>query len=361
MPKVWLMSLLFYSTFAFAQDSECRQRYYLGLGIHRGFVWAHLDDMAYVANTNVTGIEFELYRKSTAPYYVKNTYQSGVGFTYYNMNNAVIGNNSYNAWYFIEPNLLYTKKLELGLRASVGLNYSENPYDSRTNPANLSYSLHYNAYVALSLFAQFELTHHSKIGLRLNFPHISNGAISSPNHGINFPTLSAAYYYRLSPANSEDLSRPFPIPQHLAHKWRFDAGAFVSAQNIPNKKDEIFLVNGLSLSASYKLTNLHALLVSTEWINDRASEEILKQQLRDSLSQHRFGFALGHEFRFRRFTFAQVAGIYYFNENPNLDWVYHRYVLNYKLSPWLALGIGFLANANKANFPDFRITYSLYQ
>jgi hypothetical protein len=74
------------------------------------------------------------------------------------------------------------------------------------------------------------------------------------------------------------------------------------------------------------------------------------------------GVLIGHEFLFNRCIFSQQLGYYFFNEMPSLvDYFYHRWGFNYKLSRHAMLGLNLNANLQKAYLIDLRLVFSLYK
>jgi hypothetical protein len=101
------------------------------------------------------------------------------------------------------------------------------------------------------------------------------------------------------------------------------------------------------------------LAIGTEWLEDRAISELLRYGGKLYLSNQRVGATVGHEFLFHQFTWGQYLGYYIFKDIPEMDNVYHRHTVAYKLTKSWSIGISLLANNQKANFTDLRLTYKL--
>lgn len=334
--------------------------YHLSVNTHFGAIWAHIPQVSYAAGTSVYGIELEL-QKNREDLDVLNTtkqkFHSGYVLNYFRFDNKIFGNTSLNAAYFIEPYFINRKKIKLGIRGAIGLNYSDNPYHAIDNPQNKSYSFYINSYLLFAFCSYVQLNKNDELQVRLNYAHISNGAVHDPNHGINFPTVSVGLKHKLK-KQKEILLKHFPDENAL---WRFDATAFATVRTVSTLNQNYVWISGIWFSASRKISKLNAIIFSADWTNDKSTEALLKINNRGHLSHQRIGVGVGNEFIFKNFTFSQTIGMYAFSQTQYIDLIYHRWIINYKLNRKISVGIGLLANANFANFTDIRLTYNFYK
>ncbi len=327
----------------------------IGLEPSAGLVWAHNKAVNSVANTSFSNFSFEvnkLHLGKQAQQQCKKGYFNGFHFSYFHFSNLIIGN-SVSASYFLEPILFKTKNITLSLKAALGLAYSNNPYDSITNPLNKNYSLNINPYLYLGLNVRYKVNLGFAIKGGLNYNHISNGNIQDPNYGLNFPSMSLGVEktintYKNTPKIIDDKSN-----------WRFDLVIFASNKSSTLSLKDRFWVYGLGLNLSRKVNLIHAYTLGVELMADESVGFLYQMDLRKGRSFYRSGATVGHEFLLgNRFIFSQQIGVYLFNQTPYISWVYHRWGLNYKLYKSLMIGTNLLADLQKANFLDFRLTYS---
>ncbi len=339
-----------------------RTNYFLRASIHNGSVLAHSNKVEYSANAPVLGFEIELMSQrldNLDSHYNPKGFATGFGLNFFNINNPVIKNNV-NAFYTLESNVLKTQKVNLAVKACGGLNFISSPYDSVNNQINWSYSSYVNAFLALGLVANFQLNNNQSIGARLTFNHFSNGAIKDPNLGVNFFTGALSYQFKIANNVKHSLNlkrrlKPFEGRPNL----QFTAFATYKSSTVNTEK--FYLINGFA--ASYNLPfgvkKGHSLAIGAEWLEDRAISELLRYGGKLNLSNQRVGVSVGHEFLFHQFTWGQYLGYYLFKDIPEMDNIYHRHTIAYKLNNSWSIGISLLANNQKANFTDLRITYKL--
>jgi hypothetical protein len=116
----------------------------------------------------------------------------------------------------------------------------------------------------------------------------------------------------------------------------------------------------MGMNLSRKINLLHAYTIGAEIMADESVGFLYQMELRKGRSYFRLGTTIGHEFLLgNKFVFSQQIGVYIFNQTPYVSWIYHRWGLNYKLTKNLMIGSNLLADFQKANFLDLRMTYSI--
>jgi hypothetical protein len=339
-----------------------RNSYFLRASIHNGCVLAHSNRVEYSANAPVLGFEIELLRQrldNLDAHYNPKGFVIGFGLNFFNIHNPVVKNNV-NAFYTIESNILKTQKVNLAIKACGGLNFISSPYDSINNQINWSYSSYVNAFLALGLVANYQINSNQSIAAKLTFNHFSNGAIKDPNLGVNFFTSALSYQFKIADnvkrlLNLKRRHKPFEGRPNM----QFTAFATYKSSTVNTEK--FYLINGFAASYNFPfgVKKGHSLAIGAEWLEDRAISELLRYGGKLNLSNQRVGVTVGHEFLFHQFTWGQYLGYYIFKDIPEMDNVYHRHTIAYKLTKSWSIGISLLANNQKANFTDLRLTYKL--
>jgi len=336
--------------------------YYLRTSFHNGFVWAHSKRVEYGANAPVLGLEIELLRKRVDfldAHYNPYGFVTGFGLNFFNINNSIIKNNV-NAYYTLETNIFKIGFITLAAKACGGLNFIGSPYDSVKNQINWSYSSYVNAFLALGLVADIQLNKNHLIGARFIFNHFSNGAIKDPNLGVNFFTSAISYQVKIANNVQHKLnfSRRLKV---FEGRPNLQFTAFATYKSSTVNTEKFYLINGLAVSYNkpFGIKKAHSLAIGAEWLADRAIAELLRYSGKLYLSSQRLGVTIGHEFLFHQFTWGQYLGYYVFKDIPEIDNLYHRHTVTYKLNKKWSIGISLLANNQKANFTDFRIIYKM--
>ena len=327
--------------------------------LHYGFIIPHSPDLRPISNTNPWGLQFDWSRLNTTQKAWEhcNCYAKvGLSFTYFNYRWPEVLGNSYNLLAFGEPFLLNQPHFSLSLRGGMGVSYLDQVYDELTNPMNTFYS----SPISFLLLANLEFLYHLSpnwgISLSANYNHISNGGISNPNKGMNFPTLSLGVDYRpeavtLVPREKVDFER-----------WNFRTYGrlFITRRGVDTSNGgdrKSVLLAGLSGGVQTQVSKLHALSTGLEifWDEvlavDGKKREIHKQPWVA-------GWALGHHFMFGKFDFSQQLVYYLYKPYAFNDRLfYQRYELVYLFNQYLVGGVSLLAHGDTAQNIDLRVGF----
>ena len=332
------------------------------VSVSQGSIYAHTKDVENTKGAQPFGVEWSLVWRKTD----SNTYRKFYGFPtqglslqWTNFDNAILGR-GFTAAYFIEPEIHFGRAAGLGIRATAGMAYLNNPNDPIRNPTNSSYSTRLNSYLALGLRPYWQINPHWLAFGMLAYRHTSNGGVSLPNKGVNWIATDAGLRYY--PKAKQDLRQRISKWKQLSYEKtiRWDIGIFYASRSINNSIAERFGVGGISLLASKQTGRTHAFTLGTELYQDNALREQLKADTLQA-SAIKSGVLMGHEFLWGRFIFSQQIGIYLFDQSPYYPAWYHRWGLLYRFQQrWMA---GFQLKAHKhiALFPDIRIQYSFIQ
>lgn len=343
---------------AHAQE-EGRHHTVLGSKLHYGFIIPHSPDLRPISNTNPWGIQFDWSRLSTTRQAWEhcNCYAKvGLSFTYFNYSWPDVLGSSYSVIGFGEPFLLYRPRFSLSLRTGLGVSFLDQVYDESTNPQNIFYSSPISFLLLANLEFVYRLSPYWSISLSANYNHISNGGISSPNLGMNYPTLSLGAEYRL-----EEVSL---IPREKVDfdRWKIRPyGRFfltrrgVEKTSVADRKNVLLL--GLAGGVQTQVTKLHAISTGPELFRDEVLAIVGRRRDIDK-EPWVVGWSLAHHFTFGKFDFNQQL-VYYlykpFAFNDNL--FYQRYEMMYYFTSKLQGGISLLAHGDTAQNIDVRIGF----
>lgn len=298
------------------------------------------------------GIEASQLRYKQASWNACNCYsQNGVALTYFNFDNRKILGSSVNLILFAEPQLSF-KKINISLRAGMGLSYLSKVYSEESNPENVLFSSALSGILLLQLNNRIWLNEHLGIRLSVGYHHISNGGIKQPNLGVNFPTVSIGAEY------SPDRHILVRRKKHktFTTKLHYYAGIFFNTRKVPTEEGVRKPSLGLSAGFFKPFARMHAIGVAVELVNDWSLKEWDRQSA--EYYDHRVAAALvRHHFLFGRFDFSQAMGFYLYKKYPTYKNVFQRYVLQYELLKNLQIGFSIKAHLHVAEQMDVRINY----
>lgn len=333
----------------------------ISLGLQHGFIFAHSPLVENTKGANPTGIEigFNWQRNDAASWDLCNCYpRKGLLLSYYDYDTEILGK-SIGASYFLEPNYKIGRRKFFFLKGSAGLAYLTNPFDSVKNPGNQSYSAHLSMHIALGLGISFQLNDHWLINGSANYQHISNGGLSQPNKGINWPTAGISVLYQKQSReyysgvrSKEKFWKGQPVLWDVAV---FGMGKKGTDESGERKRRALI---GLNVQGSKQVGRINMLSGGVEYFYDRSLKLRLKRDSIDA-SASRAGITFGHEFILGNFLFSQRIGMYVFDQSPYYDRLYHRWGIHFMINENWGLGFNLLAHRHVADFIDFRMGYRL--
>lgn len=327
---------------------------------HTGFIFAHSEDVQNTRGARPRGIELSMtwQKNDERTWNLCNCFlQHGVMVAYYDFDNAVLGRGLHAA-YILEPWYKVNNSNFASLKSAAGFAYLSNPYDPVKNPANQSYSTTLSAYLFVGIGWWHRITDEFWVAPHVQYQHTSNGGLALPNKGINWPTASLTFSYRLKPLPLQTFSRS---AWRSGKNIRWDFGIFGIANKEggkPDGKSDRFLVAGIMLQNVIQIGRINNVSAGIELNYDgKLGSKMQRDEMPGEPLQ--LGILAGHEFILGRFLFSQRLGIYMYQAGNYFSLFYHRWGLAYRFNTHWAAGINLKAHRQEADYADVRIIYSL--
>ncbi len=352
-------SLLFGGEWLFAQNSFEDQRPTVwGIYFDQAYLLKHSENLRQLDDSYPRGITLEwskflITQKSWD--FCRCFPRAGVSLGYWNWDNRQVLGHGVLVVGFLEPHFFTDSRVNLLFRGGIGAAYLTKPYDSVTNPLNLSYSTDLSFALELGVGASYRLSPEMNIKLLAKYNHTSNGGISDPNKGLNFPSVSLGLTKSFKPIVFPNDPRQLENNK-LEDKERIVASVFGGWSNAELGDQDKFLVIGINGKYSRYIGGRSALTGGIELIADYSRKRFIELTgLNKDFLQA--GILVGHEFWLGKVTFAQELGFYAYRPFRNTDDFYQRYSLYYALSEKISLGSSVKVHGHVADFIDFRIGY----
>ncbi|MCH2232724.1 MAG: acyloxyacyl hydrolase [Crocinitomicaceae bacterium] len=171
-----------------------------------GIFFAHRPSMNHLVKRNAWSHEISLVRNLADPEMnqIFNQPKRGLTFEARNFGNNEVLGHAFSISCFNQMNLFSNQKgFMLNMRIATGLGYITKTYDEFENPKNNAIGSHLNAKVALSFTARkyFNSKYYMDFGAEFN--HFSNGSLTTPNLGLNSPSLILGIGYNFDEKNTD--------------------------------------------------------------------------------------------------------------------------------------------------------------
>jgi len=336
-----------------------------GLRLHRSFIIQHSPRLSReITHTNPIILEADLgwyLRRQRIWEYCQCYPRTGISliYTYFDMPRTL--GSALGLCAYVEPYIRADRNLNFSVRFGMGPVYLTRIYDERTNPDNLFFSSPVSFLVLLSPAMNYRLSPHATVRLLISYNHISNGGISEPNLGMNYPSVSVGFDYgfrgiHLSKRQSAGLTLQ-------SARWRAEISAGLSAKPLePGLRQRRYPIYVADFRYARVIGRIAALGASAEWTHDRSLYRLVRlEENRTRTGRYpgagRLGVSGGVDWLFGKFVFYQHLGVYVYSPTAVRNRLYQRYGLNFSLSPKLFTGLSIKAHGQDADFMDLRVGY----
>lgn len=339
-------------------DSPVNNPTFIGTSIDFGYVLQHTTSLREIGDAYPVGFSIDwskMLLQRNAWEFCNCLPKLGVELSYWDFGKPDILGQAVIALGYAEPYFRTTKNLNVFFRLGLGGTYLTTPFDAETNPLNETYSTHLSLVIMAGAGLNYRIDDSWNLRLLAKYNHTSNGGTSTPNKGINFPSLSLGVSKSLEPVfypNYEKVEKREPPKQ----KERITLTHFSGWSNAAVGDKDKFYVFGFTGKYSRWIGRRSALTGGTEIILDYSRRELINSRGEDN-NFIQAGVLMGHEFWLGKVTFGQQFGFYYFNDYRINDDIYQRYNLTYNFTEHFFAGFGLKAHGHVADFFDLRIGY----
>jgi hypothetical protein len=249
------------------------------------------------------------------------------------------------------------KKTAWNVRVGIGLAYLTKPFDKLTNHKNNAIGSHLNGFVNLRLNATRMIGKSWRLDGGLGLTHASNGAIKTPNLGLNMVTvnLGAGYVF-----GNKDCPRVIDTAIAPALKKWHPSVIFVAGLKEIDPGGPEYTSFGLELNAYRTMGHKSKMGGGAELSYNSATKQYWAE---DSVfttkpgDLMKLGIKYSYSFNIDRVSLPIDFGYYVFNRLPNDDKFFHRIGLRYMVTKHLIANVTLLTHWARADYFEWGIGY----
>lgn len=276
----------------------------------------------------------------------------GVSLNWHSFDNPSVLGWGMPLYGYLEPRFYLGKGWTFSFRGGAGIAWLSTPFDSLSNPLNLSYSRHLNTFVMVNAGLRKDLSPQWSMHLVIQYNHTSNGGVQVPNKGLNYYGVRMGVDYTFSQLQRQ--VRPKVPRTQLSLRRSWELWGFAAGKRGINTEAN-YLIAGLIGQYSHQVGRISAINGGIESVYHGANAS---QSRFAEHSPLQINLLVGHSFLLGRFVFVQQAGVYlYRGINNTPDW-YQRYSLQYQIAKKMWVGTGLKAHGHVAEWLEARIGYS---
>jgi len=232
------------------------------------------------------------------------------------------------AFSFINMSLFRVQRLQSKLRLGAGLGWIEKPYDKVANHKNVLIGTAINGYINAHWQNEIAISNKVFLNAGLSFSHLSNGASTLPNLGLNIPALSLGLRYQANPTENGLFKS-----DSSSRRWAVNGYTSVGVKQVPWIGSERYVVNVANVEVVKPISYRSRLGGGVFLFHDRTFK--LDQSdiypLKREVSNAQAGIYALYEFRAGRVGLPIQIGVPLLNREAN-DQVFQQVGIRYSVS-----------------------------
>ena len=356
----FLLLLLFVSAAIKAQYQPGKDFILSGQG-HYGFIIAHHNSVAHLVKGHIYGGEINyIFRTDGCKAWQQSHNYPEIGFCVvhlYLANPQELGN--LNAVYpFINFRLNKPeKKVSLKLRIGTGLAHISKPFNRLTNPKNNVIGSHVNGFVNIRLHTSMALSNALRLEAGVGLSHASNGAIETPNLGLNMATVNLGLGYIFG--NKDCIYKRDTLSKY-EKQWHPSVIAVVGFKELETPLGSRYTVTGLQFNMYRRTSHKNSFGGGVEAAYNEATKKVWMD---DSVSNPTFsqiaqvGVKAGYAFNIDKLSLPLEFGVYVFKKQDYNGMFFHRIGFRYMVTKHIMANITLLTHWAKADYFEWGIGY----
>ena len=352
--------LLFLAVLSEAQNSPA-ENFLLSAQGHYGFIIAQHDDMKSLVSGHIYGGELNYIFRTDGckPWQQIHKYpEIGVcALHLYLGNPQQLGTlEAIYPYTNIRLNKL-NKKVNLNLRLGLGLAYITKPFDRITNHQDIAIGSHVNGFVNLRFNTNVKLTEGLRLDAGVGLTHASNGAIKTPNLGLNMATVNVGIGYAFG--NKNCVYRKDTIPP-IEKGWVPSIIVVAGIKQLETPDGPEYRAYGLQANIYHTINYKNKIGGGVEIAYNNATKAVWAK---DSVYTNKIsdilqgGVKISYSFTMHRLSLPIDFGVYLYKKQDYNGIFFHRIGLRYMVSKHIIANITLLTHFAKADYFEWGVGY----
>ncbi len=329
------------------------------INYHYGFILPHHKSFEFFIKDQISVYEFNIAfpAKEKKDWQIAHKYpELGIGALYGALSNPKILGNALSAYAFINKSIIRGRFVDLYYKFKVGAAYLTKKFDIDDNIYNVAIGSHLNVHVGLSFNLKFKIGKHFDINTGLGFTHFSNGAVKTPNKGINLVTVNAGLRY---------CKKREKIPKEKI-KPDFEAqNDFCIVHSVWMKQNDdpggnIYLVSSLVAEYIRQFSIKHGIGAGIDLFYDQSLKNLTVLDSVNGSSKKDYlypGVHVSYNHIFGKTTFLLNFGAYLFNKPRTYQNIFFRFGLRRKMGKHILLNLSLKTYFAAADFAEIGVGY----
>ena len=291
MKRYFIILVLFCISFSLKSQSYNSYFNQFEFKTHFGFTIPHHQKLKYLLNSNIAigELNYSVKTDGSKPWHHTWRFpELGVGYLMGGLGNINVFGFSQSLYFFYGIPIIENDNLLFKYRMGTGVAYLSDKFDIRSNHYNIAIGSHFNAHLQMSIlvdYKPFEIPLYISGGLTFN--HFSNGAIETPNLGLNQITCNVGVKYLYSEYiySLPKRTKPYMYNSEIELSAYY-AAALKENSTYENKK---YFINTIIFDAALRISKKRSLGIGVNIISDPSIQTLQGDDYKNISDIFRFG------------------------------------------------------------------------
>jgi hypothetical protein len=344
-----------------AQDVPFKSKLWMEGKVHYGFVIPHHDYMVHLTSQHLTMFELDLVQATNGKKLWEQLHHyplKGISLLYSDLGGSDYLGKAIAIIPYINFNLTRGNKVNLFFRFGCGVGYLTKRFDRLENYKNTAIGSHFNAAIQMMYEMRWHATNRLEITAGIGLTHFSNGAIKTPNLGINIATLSAGLAYKMDKNIPERIEQN--RPELNKKKWEFNVIGIFGISELYAAYGPKYPAIVLSAFFLKPLSLKRKMGIGIDIFYDEANIESLAR-LNDPV-KHKYevirpGISCIHKIEFSHLSLIMQLGVYAYTRYKIDGYIFDRLALQYCFGKHYLIHLGLKTHLFTADMIEYGIGY----
>lgn len=350
---------------SFAQDTLPNKKLFIGFIGHYGFIAAHNKSMDYLIKGHIPAGELNFILQTNGEKHWEEVYKNpekGLGIYFADLGNPEQLGYAMGIFPFVNFPLNPGRKFKLYIRTSDGIGIITKPYDRTNNHKNNINGSRINGFVNLRLNSVFYPGKNIRMETGIGLTHLSNGAWTLPNLGINIASVNLGISFmrrEFESKKSNETANPKSLIPNPNYFFTVIAAAGVNQVSYGSQKRYASYV--LYASGWKTVSEKSRFCVGADAFYNSANLAVAARDTifdtSDKLNNLQAGVRLGYELVIGKIALPLETGAYLFTKTTSNGPLYHRIGVRYYLNRHLIINYSLKTHWVSAETYEFGLGY----
>ena len=249
-----------------------------------------------------------------------------------------------------------SRKISLNLKLGLGLCYITKPFNRITNHQDNAIGSHVNAFVNMRLNTIIPLSKSWRLEAGVGLSHASNGAVTTPNLGLNMTNINLGIGYIVGNKNLQYKKDSIAKPKRI---WQEQIIGVAGIKELMPPGTQRYTSYGLMANFYYKLNHKNNIGGGVEMSYCNSLKQYLKD---DSIKVTpsnliRAGVKISYSFNMNRLSLPIDFGFYIFDQRNFDGRFFHRVGLRYLINKHLIANFTLITHWAVADYFEWGLGY----